>query len=128
MSRNIVAAAVIVLSIGGASSCGGNNNGTLVPTWTIAGTTEPAACTGLRASQMRLVVLDSAGFVQATQFAPCTDFRTELTLHEDAYSATATFLDPSNVVVSKTLVISRFTVLEAQTTTLTVPFQVTDFF
>jgi hypothetical protein len=124
----ILGRGLFVLTMGAVFGCGsGSHDGTLQQNWTIAGGTDPAACTRVHATQMRLVVLDHNGLISATQFAPCTDFKTTLSLQADSYSGTATFLDQSNVVVSKTLLVTSFGINEGQTTALTLPFQLTDF-
>lgn len=114
-----------------ASACGDDedddNFGTLQQGWTIAGTTDPAACIRTGATQMRIVVLDPGLFVEATQFAPCEDFATTLRLDDNNYTASATFLDANGVAVSETRTVAVFSIAEDRTTTLSIDFPLAAF-
>src|SRR6187401_1355658 len=128
MHRNIVVLALGALVSASALGCGSDDDepiGTLQQNWTIASSTTPEACAN--ATQMRLVVVDSFGFTDATQFAPCSAFRMTLTLVPDRYTGTATFLGADGLPVSRTLVLAPFTIIEGQTTTETVDFSLSDF-
>ena len=96
--------------------------GDLVQKWTIEGSTEPKKCVANGAARMRLVVIDSAGNVDATELAPCSAFQVGQRLLVDDYTATATFLSPNGFPVSQTLAIPRFSIRADQTTTQTIDF------
>jgi hypothetical protein len=117
----------MVIAVAAIPGCSSDDDGTLVQNWTITGGTDPASCERAGAAQMRVVVVDSFGFVEATEFAPCQAFSTALSLSPDTYTATATFLNSSNVAVSRTLLIPGFIISENLTTTVNVPFQLSDF-
>jgi hypothetical protein len=112
----------------GVAGCSGNTDGTLNTTWTIGGTSDPNVCTRVHANQMRIVVFDPALFVQATQFAPCTDFHTQLVLSQNTYTASLTFLDNAGVPVSETRTLAAFEIAEDQFTNLNIDFPLTAFF
>lgn len=130
MLKSHVAACLMLLVVAGAA-CDDDEPppaGTLQQGWTIAGARTPEACSRFGATQMRLVVLDSSLFVEATRFAPCTDFTASLALTPDVYTGTATFLDANGVAVSNTRSITAFTISENITTLQNVDFAVGDFF
>jgi hypothetical protein len=101
--------------------------GTLQQNWTINGSTDPSSCGPVGATQMRLVVIDSAGYTDATQFAPCTDFRATVSLIPDRYTAAVTFLGANGAPVSKTQLVPIFDIYSGQTTTVGTNFTLTDF-
>lgn len=123
----IAVAAMVSVSALGCSDDDEDEVGTLQQNWTIAGSTDPSACGPVGATQMRLVVVDSFGFTDATQFAPCSDFRTSVTLLPDRYSATATFLGADGLPVSKTIILPVIDVFVDRTTSVTVDFALLDF-
>ena len=122
----------LLVAVGIASaSCGGSSSedlGTLEQTWSIAGSTEPDACAVAGATQMRVVVLDPELVVEATQIAPCTDFRTAVDLADDVYGASVTFLDAAGIAVSKTRTFAKLTVRQDQTTPVHFDFPFDAFF
>jgi hypothetical protein len=111
-----------------AVGCDSNDDGTLQQSWTIAGGTDVNACTRLGASSMRLVVFDPGLIVQATRFAPCSDFQTSLPLNDDTYTGAATFLDVNGIAVSETRAIPAFHISEDETTRLSIDFPLEEFF
>jgi hypothetical protein len=123
----IATAAVAVVGVT-AVGCDNNDDGTLNQTWSINGSRDPSVCDRVRASQMRIVVFDPGLFVQATQFAPCRDFRTSLVLDENTYTASATFLDQNGVPISETRTITAFNVFEDAYTDVNVDFPLNAFF
>ena len=132
MNKNV---SVLVFALGALMSatgfgCGDDDDdertGTLQQRWTIAGVSNPEACNLANAEQMRLVIIDSAGFTDATQFAPCRDLRLSLQLVPDRYTGTATFLGDDGLPVSRVLALAPFNIVEGQTTDVTVDFTVGD--
>jgi hypothetical protein len=120
----------LLLAIGLAavgSGCAGHHDGTLQQNWTIAGTTNSNLCDVHGATQARVVVFTTGLFITATQFAPCNAFSTTLSLHEDTYTSSLTFVDANGVPVSDTRAIAPFIINGDQTTTLNADFAVTDF-
>jgi hypothetical protein len=124
-SRLVIAAIAATAAI--SAGCSSDDDGTLQQTWSIEGSTDPNTCTRVGAAQMRVVVLDPGLFVRATRFAPCTDFSTAITLDDNNYTATATFLDANGVAVSDTRTLSVFAIRENVTTRLHIDFPVGSF-
>lgn len=122
-------ATALALGTGG-TGCDDDENiiapsiGSLTQRWTIAGAADPAQCTRFGADRMRLVVVDSFGTLQATEFAACVAFQASLTLPVDDYTANATFVNAGGFPVSQTLPIGRFTIFQGQSTTQTIDFPV----
>jgi hypothetical protein len=104
-----------------------NPDGTLQQDWTIAGSNNENLCSVNKAAQARLVVLDPALVIQATQFAPCRAFRINVTLHQNTYTGNLTFLDESGSEVSSSRSISQFSVTAGQTTSQTLDVPATAF-
>ena len=127
--KRLVSAVVTIGAIGaGAAGCSsGNTDGTLTQTWTIAGSTDQQVCSRVHANQMRIVVFDPGLVVQATQFAPCTDFRTQVVLPQNTYTASITFLNDAGVTVSDTRTLAAFIIGEDQYTNLNIDFPLTAF-
>ena len=123
-------AAAIVLAVT-AAGCDDDDEIIPVPTgetgileqrWTIEGTVDPGRCTVYGADRMRLVLFDSRGVLRATEFAPCSAFRTALVLPIETYTGNATFVDVSGVAVSETLPIEPFTIFDDRTVSQLVDF------
>lgn len=120
----------LLVSATGAAGCTSDSNanlGTLQQSWTIAGSKNTSSCEVVGAVQMRLVVLDPQNVVQATQFASCSVFQTNVQLPQSTYTAAATFLDSQGQVVSRTLIIPAFSIKPDEDTSLTVDFLLSDF-
>jgi hypothetical protein len=100
--------------------------GSVQQEWTIEGTRDLGKCEQYRADQMRFVVFDSNGEVHATEFAPCRDFRIELSIRTGTYSGSATFVDAQGGVASRTVQVPQFTVFDDRPTILTVDFEARD--
>jgi hypothetical protein len=96
--------------------------GTLLQKWTIEGTAAPKKCEANGAARMRLIIIDSAGDVDATELVPCTAFQFAYTLEIGDYTGSATFLAPNGFPVSHTLSIPKFSVRPGMTTTQTIDF------
>jgi hypothetical protein len=118
-------AAIALAGIG--AGCSSHHDGTLQQNWTIAGTTNSQTCSVHGATQARLVVFNPGLFIEATQFAPCEAFQTSLSLHEDTYTSTLTFVDANGVPVSEIRSIAAFNIVNDQTTTLNADFPLTSF-
>jgi hypothetical protein len=127
-SRIQLATLATLALAGAATSCSSSHDGTLQQNWTIAGTTNAATCGVHGASQARLIVFDPGLVIHATQFAPCEAFQTSLSLHEDTYTSTLTFVDANNVPVSETRSIAAFVINNDNTTTLNADFPIASFF
>jgi hypothetical protein len=116
------------LLISGADlSCSSTHDGTLQQNWTIQGNNNASACDVAGATQMRVVVVNSSGGTEATNFVECKTFTTSFSLHPDNYTATATFLGSNGVAVSQTKLVPVFSILEDQTTLRTIDFALNDF-
>jgi hypothetical protein len=67
--------------------------GTLTLEWTVAGTTDPAACDSFEVDGFDLIIYDDRG-VQVTEVtAPCDAFNVSVDLEEGTYSVDATLTD-----------------------------------
>ncbi len=120
----------LLVSATGAMGCTSDSNanlGTLQQTWTIQGTKNPSICELTGAVQMRLVVFDANNVAQATQFASCSVFQTNVQLPQSTYTAAATFLDANSNAVSKTRLIPAFGILPDEDTSQEIDFPLTDF-
>ncbi len=108
-------------------SCSSTHDGTLVQNWTIQGNVNPASCNTAGAVQMRVVVVNSSGGAEATNFTACNAFTTSFSLHPDNYTATATFLGANGLAISQTKLVPVFGISEDQTTVRTIDFAISDF-
>ena len=122
----------MIATVGTVVACGtglgcGSKEGPLAQNWTIQGTTSPTACTASGATQMRVIVIRSNGVAEATDFAACNAFNTSLSLDEDTYTGTATFLDANGIAVSQTKLLGAFSIIDGETTRRTIDFVASDF-
>jgi hypothetical protein len=101
--------------------------GTLQQSWTIGGSSDPSACGPVRAAQMRIVLTNSDGKIDATQFAPCADFHASVPLDPDRYAVAVTFLGPDGFPVSNTLLVPTIDIYSGQTTSIATDFTLRDF-
>lgn len=114
----IVGAVVGALCAAAVAGCGGDDEvatGSLVQSWTIAGTQDQNQCVTHGAERMRVIVYDENGALQSTQFADCSQFQLSATLPVGTYRGSATFLTTGGAAVSDTLPIEAFTIVEGQT-------------
>jgi hypothetical protein len=102
--------------------CDDHDVGVVRQRWTIEGSTEPSSCANVGAAQMRVIAVDGAGAVRATQFAACTDFQTSIRLDPGTYAIAATFLGADGQAVSRTLREEPFSVTDDEETTLVLDF------
>ena len=67
--------------------------GTLTFDWTVAGTTDPAACDSFEVDGMDLIVYDDRGAQVTEVTAPCDAFSVSVDLDEGTYSVDAMLTD-----------------------------------
>jgi hypothetical protein len=124
---SVVCATLGAALLGGAGHSCGTDDGTLTQTWTIQGNNHPANCDTAGAVQMRVVVVNSGGVAEGTNFVACNAFTTSFSLRPDNYTATATFLGANGLAVSQTKLVPVFGISADQTTVRTIDFAINDF-
>jgi hypothetical protein len=83
---------------------------TLTLRWTLAGSTDPAACTQAAADKIDISVLDPAGAEIAGFQQTCAFFRTSITLVPGPYAARARLVDAADQARTTDVTIPTFTV------------------
>jgi hypothetical protein len=107
--------------------CTSSQDGMFVQTWTIQGGTSATSCTVTGATQMRTIIINGGGGVEATNFVACNAFQSSFVLAPGTYTAAATFIGANGLEISKTKLVPPFNITENITTGSTVDFALTDF-
>jgi hypothetical protein len=102
-----------------------HDTGTLVTSWTIGGSREPDVCATYGAAQLRLILYDISGRLNATALASCAAFESRRPLIADSYVGFVTFLDAAGASVSGTIALGQIDVAPGVETRTTFDFPAT---